>query len=265
VQIEGVLHEFQDTPNIKEDVPEIIQNLKKVRLRSYADHTLLVHLDACGEGRVRAGDIKVPSLVEIVNPEAHIATLDNEKAHLVMKMTVDTGRGFVEASAQTVEEQPIGIILLDAIYSPILHVNYTLSSMRVGSLTNLTKVQFEITTDGTISPDEALRQSAHILQKQFAIFANYSTRVTSSSPHAQASGVPIHQSVYHKSIHDLVLSVRSLNALKRSGIHKVGQILEMEENELASIRNFGAKSLQELAALLQSKGFLPKEERKGGK
>ncbi len=97
--------------------------MKKIRLRSYADRTVHVYLDACGEGRVTAGDLVVPSLVEIVNPEAHIATLDNEKAHLVMRMTVDTGRGFVEASAQTVEEQPIGIILLDAIYSPILHVN----------------------------------------------------------------------------------------------------------------------------------------------
>ncbi len=260
VQIENVQHEFQDTPDVKEDVQEIIQNLKKVRLRSYADRTVLVHLDACGEGRVTAGDIVTPSLVEIVNPEAHIATLDNEKAHLVMKMTVDTGRGFVEASAQTAEEQPIGIILLDAIYSPMVHVNYTIESMRVGSLTNLAKIALDITTDGSISPDEALRQSAFILRQQFAVFAQYFPKKAEKKPPAQTSGIPIYPSVYHTSIFELALSVRTLNALKRSGIHAVGQILEMDESELASIRNFGTKSLQELAALLQSLGFLPKRD-----
>jgi DNA-directed RNA polymerase subunit alpha len=261
VQIEGVQHEFQDISAIKEDVPEIVQNLKKIRLRSYADRTVHVYLDACGEGTVTAGDIKGPSTIEIVTPFAHIATLDNEKACLVMKMTVDKGRGFVEASAQTVEEQPIGIILLDAIYSPVLHVNYTIEQASEGSLQELTKIWLEITTDGTISPDEALRQSAHILRQQFQIFAHYSTRA--EMPCAQASGVPIPQSVYHTSLYNLALSVRTLNALKRSGIHKVGQILEMDEKYLVSIRNFGAKSLQELAALLQSRGFLPIKERKG--
>ncbi len=261
VQIESVQHEFQDIPNIKEDVPEIVQNLKKVRLRSYADRTVHVHLDACGEGTVTAGDIVTPSLVEIVNPEAHIATLDNEKAHLVMKMTVDTGRGFVEAVSQSVGEQPIGVILLDAIYSSILHVNSTIEPMRVGSLTNLAKIVLEIRTDGTISPDEALRQSASILRQHFAVFANYSPKAAEKKPRAQTSGIPIHQSVYHTSIEDLVLSVRTYNALKRSGIHKVGQLLQMDENDLLSIRNFGAKSLQELSEVLQSKGLLPKEEK----
>ncbi len=264
VQIEGVQHELQDIPDVKEDVVEIVQNLKKVRLRSYADRATHVYLDAHGEGRVTAGDIVAPSLVEIVNPEAHIATLDNEDAHLIMKMTVDTGRGFVEASAQTVEERPIGVILLDAIYSPIIHVNYTLLSVCVGSLTNLAKIQLEIRTDGTISPDEALRQSACILQKQFTVFAHYSPQA-GRTPRArtQASGIPISESLYHTSIYDLALSARSLNALKRSGIHAVGQILEMDEDDLLAIHNFGAKSLQELGALLQSGGFLPREKRKG--
>jgi DNA-directed RNA polymerase subunit alpha len=261
VQIEGVQHEFQDIPNIKEDVPDIVQNLKKIRLRSYADRTVHIYLDACGEGRVAAGDIKAPGTIEIVNPEAHIATLDNEKARLALKMTVDTGRGFVEASAQTVEEQPIGVILLDAIYSPVLHVNYTIEHMRVQRLEKLDKILLEITTDGTISPDEALRQSAHILQQQLLVFANSSLRA--DIPKKQ-TGVPIARSVYHTSIEDLALSVRAVNALRRNGIHKVGQLLEMEGNDLALIRNFGVRSLQELGACLQSKGFLPGETRKGG-
>ncbi len=262
VQIESVQHEFQDIPNIKEDVPEIVQNLKKVRLRSYADRTTHVHLDVCREGTVTAGDIVVPSIVEIVNPEAHIATLDNENARLAMKMTVDTGRGFVEASVRNVEEQPIGVILLDTIYSPVIHVNYTIEQVSGGSLEELTKILLEIRTDGTISPDEALRQCASILRQQFRVFANHYHYVGAVVPRAQASGIPISQSVYHTSLYDLALPVRTLNTLKRSGIHKVGQILEMDEKDLALIRNFGAKSLQELAALLRSRGFLPTGKRK---
>ncbi len=131
----------------------------------------------------------------------------------------------------------------------------------MGSLTNLAKIVLEIRTDGTISPDEALRQSAFILRQQFAVFANYVPKAAEKKPHTQVSGIRIHPSLYHTSIFDLALSVRTLNALKRSGIHAVGQILEMDEEDLLSIRNFGAKSLQELATLLQSKGFLPKEEK----
>ncbi len=265
VQIESVQHEFQDIPNIKEDVPEIVQNLKKVRLRSYADRTVHVYLDACGEGTVTAGDIKAPSTIEIVNPEAHIATLDNEKACLALKMTVDTGSGFVEASAQTVEEQPIGVILLDAIYSPVLHVNFTIEQVRVGHLENLDKIIFEITTDETISPDEALRQSASILRQQFLVFANHYVQENTSFKPKNTSDAIIPRSIYNISIDDLELSVRTINALRRSGIQKVGRILEMDENDLVSIRNFGAKSLQELCEILQGRGFLPREELKGDK
>lgn len=181
VLIEGVQHEFQDIPQVKEDVTDLVQQLKKVRLRSYADRDIHIHLDARGERRVIAGDISIPSTIEIVNPDLPIATLDNVQARLVMDMTVRTGRGFLSASVQAEQRSeglPLGVILTDAIFSPVRHVNFTTSHMRVGGVTNrYDKIIFEITTDGTISPDEALRESAGILCRQFAVFTNESFRL----------------------------------------------------------------------------------------
>ncbi len=257
IRIEGVQHEFQDIPNVVEDVTDIVLNVKKLRLRSYSDHPVSMRLEVSGErdGRVvTAADILAPSTIEIVNPDLYIATLDNEDAHLEMELVVETGRGYVPADSK--EDQPIGVIPVDAIYTPVQKVNYTVEHTRVGQMTNFDKVILEITTDGTITPDEALRQSADILVRHFTQLANYRAALTEPEK-APLSSVPIPQKIYDTPIEDLDLSVRAYNCLKRSNITKVGQVLTMNEDDLLGVRNFGEKSLQELRDRLLARNFLP--------
>ena len=254
IRIEGVQHEFQDIPNVMEDVTDIVLNVKKLRLRSFSDHPVSMRLEVSGERVVTAADIMAPSTVEIVNPDLHIATLDNENARLEMELVVETGRGYVPAYSK--EDQPIGVIPVDAIYTPVQNVNYTVEHTRVGQITNFDKVILEITTDGTITPDEALRQSADILVRHFTQLANYRA-VLIEPEKAPLSSLPIPQKVYDTPIEELDLSVRAYNCLKRSNITKVGQVLSMNEEDLLGVRNFGEKSLQELRERLLLRRFLP--------
>ena len=254
IRIEGVQHEFQDISYVMEDVTDIVLNVKKLRLRSFSDHPVSMRLEVSGERTVTAADIMAPSTVEIVNPELHIATLDNENARLEMEMVVETGRGYVPADSK--EDQPIGVIPVDAIYTPVQKVNYTVEHTRVGQMTNFDKVILEITTDGTISPDEALRQSADILVRLFSQLSNY--RAALAEPEKPPlSSLPIPQKIYDTPIEELDLSVRAYNCLKRSNITKVGQVLSMNEEDLLGVRNFGEKSLQELRERLLARNFLP--------
>ena len=256
VRLEGVQHEFQDIPGVMEDVTDIVLNVKKIRLRSFSDHPVSMRLEVSGEREVTAGDIIAPSTVEIVNPEQHIATLDNENARLDMELVVETGRGYVPADSK--EDQPIGVIPIDAIYTPVQKVNYTIEHTRVGQMTNYDKVILDITSDGTITPDEALRQSADVLVRLFTELANY--RAVLAEPEKQPlSSWPIPQKIYDTPIEDLDLSVRAYNCLKRSNITKVGQVLSMNEEDLLGVRNFGEKSLQELRERLLSRNFLPSQ------
>src|SRR3989441_13075319 len=213
IRIEGVQHEFQDFPNVMEDVTDIVLNVKKLRLRSFSDHPVSMRLEVSGEREVTAADIMAPSTVEIVNPELHIATLDNENARLEMELVVETGRGYVPADSK--EDQPIGVIPVDAIYTPVQKVNYTVEHTRVGQMTNYDKIVLDIWTDGTIQPDEALRQSADILVRHFTQLANY--RATLTEPEKPPlSSMPIPQKIYDTPIEELDLSVRAYNCLKRS-------------------------------------------------
>jgi DNA-directed RNA polymerase subunit alpha len=213
-----------------------------------------MRLEVSGERVVTAADIIAPSTVEIVNPELHIATLDNDNARLDMELVVETGRGYVTADSK--EDQPIGVIPVDAIYTPVQKVNYTIEHTRVGQMTNFDKIILDITTDGTISPDEALRQSADILVRHFTSLANY--RAQLPEPERQPlSSLPIPQKIYDTPIEELDLSVRAYNCLKRSNITKVGQVLSMNEEDLLGVRNFGEKSLQELRERLLVRNFLP--------
>ena len=261
VLIEGVQHEFQDILHVKEDVPDIVQQLKKIRLRSFASRDVHIYLDAQGEGRVTAGDIRTSDLVEIVNPALHVATLDNEDARLAMDMTVGTGRGFVEACVQAerrTEGQPIGLILVDAIYSPVVKVNFTVEHVRVGRVEQLDKVTMEITTDGTISPDEALRESVAILRRQFEVFAYGTYYVDVPAEHEKhLSDVPIPQHIYDISIDELDLYTRVTNSLKRDGITKVGHVLQREGTDLMALRNIGEKAMQDIYGCLKGRGLLP--------
>ena len=254
IRIEGVQHEFQDIPHVMEDVTDIVLNVKKLRLRSFSDHPVSMRLEVSGEREVTAADIQVPSTVEIVNPDLHIATLDNQNAHLDMELVVETGKGYVPADSK--EDQPIGVIPIDAIYTPVQKVNYTVEHTRVGQMTNFDKIILDIWTDGTITPDEALRQSADILVRHFTQLATY--RATSIEPEkAPLSSIPIPQKIYDTPIEELDLSVRAYNCLKRSNITKVGQVLSMNEEDLLGVRNFGEKSLQELRERLLLRNFLP--------
>ena len=254
IRIDGVQHEFQDIPNVTEDVTEIVLNVKKLRLRSFSDHTVSMRLEVSGERVVTAADILAPSTVEVVNPDLYIATLDNDDARLEMELVVETGKGYVPADSK--EDQPIGVIPVDAIYAPVQKVNYTVEHTRVGQITNYDKIVLEIWTDGTITPDEALRQSADILVRHFTQLANYRA-ILIEPEKAPLSSIPIPPKIYETPIEELDLSVRAYNCLKRSNITKVGQVLSMNEDDLLGVRNFGEKSLQELREKLLLRSFLP--------
>ena len=254
VRIDRVQHEFQDIPNVKEDVTDIVLNIKKLRLRSFSDHPVSMRLEVSGEHEVTAADIAAPSTIEIVNPDLYIATLDNENAHLEMELVVEAGRGCFPGDSK--EDQPIGVIPVDAIYTPVQKVNYTVEHTRVGQMTNYDKIVMDIWTDGTVTPDEALRQSADILVRHFTQLANY--RATLAEPEKPPlSSMPIPQKIYDTPIEELDLSVRAYNCLKRSNITKVGQVLSMNEEDLLGVRNFGEKSLLELRERLLARNFLP--------
>jgi len=254
IRIESVQHEFQDIPNVMEDVTDIVLNVKKLRLRSFSDYSVSMRLEVSGERIVTAVDIMAPSTVEIVNFDLHIVILDNENVRLEMELVVETGRGYVPADSK--EDQPIGVIPIDAIYTPVQNVNYTVEHTRVGQITNFDKIVLEITTDGTITPDEALRQSADILVRHFTQLANYRAVLTEMEK-PPLSSLPIQQKIYDTPIEELDLSVRAYNCLKRSNITKVGQVLSMNEEDLLGVRNFGEKSLQELRERLLVRNFLP--------
>lgn len=261
VKIAGVQHEFQDVSNVKEDVTDIVLNIKRLRLRSYSDHPVTMRLDVSGEREVTAADILAPSTVEIVNKDLHVATLDNPSAHLDMDLTVETGKGYVPAESK--EGQPIGVIPVDAIFTPVQKVNYAVEHTRVGQMTNYDKIVLQIWTDGTISPDEAVRQAAQVLVRHFSLISDYHAVVTEPEK-PPLSSYPIPPQVYDTPIEDLDLSVRAYNCLKRSNITKVGQILSMNEEDLLAVRNFGEKSLQELRERLLIKHLLPNQRPAGG-
>jgi len=254
IRIEGVQHEFQDIPHVMEDVSDIVLNIKKLRLRSFSDHAISMRLEVSGERVVTAADIMAPSTVEIVNPDLYIATMDNENAHLELELVVESGKGYVPADSK--EDQPIGVIPIDAIYTPVQKVNYTVEHTRVGQMTNYDKIVLDIWTDGTVPPDEALRQSSDILVRHFTQLASY--RATLTEPEKPPlSSMPIPPKIYDTPIEELDLSVRAYNCLKRSNITKVGQVLSMNEEDLLGVRNFGEKSLQELRERLLARNFLP--------
>ena len=263
IKIEGVQHEFQDIPHVKEDVTDIVLNVKRIRLRSFSEHPVTMHLDVTGEREVTAADIQVPSTVEIVNPDQPICMLDSKDARLEMELVVETGKGYIPAESK--EDQPIGVIPVDAIYTPVQKVQYAVEHTRVGQMTNYDKIILQVWTDGTITPDEAMRQAAQVLVQHFQMIAEYEKAVVPG--HIQIDGAPvgvpglteypIPAKIFETPIEDLDLTVRSFNCLKRSGVLKVGQILMMNQDDLLAVRNFGEKSLQELRDKLLSRGYLP--------
>lgn len=259
IRIDGVQHEFSSLQDVKEDVTQIVLNVKKLRLRSFSDEPVKALLDAPGPGVVTANDVRWPDQVEIVNPDQLIATLDNENARLSMELTITRGSGFVEAEAE--EGQPIGEIPVDSIYTPIRKVEYNVGAARVGQSVNLDRLTLRVWTDGTIGAEEAVTRSAQILVEQFRLFNQLAPGAVeepeepvAARPVAPAAALQIPAELADLSVDDLELSNRTLNCLKRNSITRVGQLAAMTEDDLLHLRNFGDKSLQELRDKLAERG-----------
>jgi len=254
VKIEGVLHEYTTIPHVKEEVSELLLNVKGIRLRSEVDRPGKLRLEVAGQGEVCAGDIMASSDFEVVNPELHLATLDSDQARLSVELNVERGLSYVEASKG--EGLPIGVLPVDAIYTPTRKVNYSTESIRVGQRTDFERLIIEIWTDGSISPVDAMQQAGNILVGHFFLFAN-AQRAIDADEKGSPIALQISAEEYNISAERLELSSRTLNCLKRASLDKVGQILEMKRTDLLQIRNFGEKSLAELYDRLRVNDLLP--------
>ncbi|OAI44048.1 hypothetical protein AYO38_10110 [bacterium SCGC AG-212-C10] len=248
VRIDQVQHEFSTVAGMQEDTTEFLLNIKEIRLRALTNRGGTLALDAEGPCVITAGDIQAPADFEIANPELHIATLDSRSSRLNVEMHASIGKGFVPAGS--VEGMPIGVIPVDAIFTPVRKVNYRVEKTRVGQSTNYDRLILEIWTDGTLAPVAAVGQSADILMDQFSLFtAMGRPEPVFGTPRVSASGSAaglLPPDRYNTPIEDLALSVRAYNCLKRSGLMTVGQVLERSEDELLALRNFGRKSYDEL-------------------
>ncbi len=254
VRIDQVQHEFSTIEGMQEDTTEFLLNLKEVRLRAFSDRGGTLSLEAEGPGEVRARDIRVPADLEIVNPDLHLATLDNKKARLTVEMTVESGKGYQPAGS--VEGLPIGVIPVDAIFTPVRKVNYRVEKTRVGQSTDFDRLVLDVWTDGTIGPSEAVSRSADILIDQFALFSAMGRPEIPIVERGLGTGLALPPDKYNTPIEDLALSVRAYNCLKRSGLMTVGQVLEKSEEELLGLRNFGRKSYDELRDKLIELGYI---------
>lgn len=254
IRIDNVYHEFSDIPHIKEDTTELLLNVKQIRVRSFTDRPVQMRIEASGAGQVTAADIVAPPDVEIVNPELHLATLDSPDARLNVDFTVERGKGYQSGDHR--DGLPIGVIPVDAIFTPVRKVNYAVETTRVGQVTNYERLTLDIWTDGTVTPDDAMSQAANILVRHLNLFTELVTRQGPRQDKPSGATVAIPQRLYEMPIEDLNLSVRAYNCLKRAGITKVGQILEMSEDDLLGVRNFGRKSLDELRERLAAHNLL---------
>ncbi len=258
VRIEGVQHEFSVLPHMKEDIIEFLLNVKALRLRPLTSGGGRMTLEARGEGRVCAGDIDPSADFEIVNPDLHMATLGSPDAELIVEFNVEQGKGYMSAGHG--DGLPIGVIPVDAIFSPIRKVNYTLENTRVGQVTSYERLILEVWTDGTVSPIDAVSQAAQVLVEKIHLFYDlaYRRELVAKKP-----GLPVQSEEYNTPIEQLSLSVRTFNCLKRAGITKVGELLEYSDEELLKIKNLGQKALEELRRQLKEMGFVVEEESPG--
>lgn len=256
LRIDGVQHEFSTIPNVKEDTIEFLLNVKELRLRPLSNRPGTLILDVTGrEGPVTAADIQVPEHYEIVNPELYLATIDSAEARLYVEFNVEIGRGYVPAGQ--VDGTTVGVIPVDAIFSPVRKVNYKVEHTRVGQATNYDRLTLEVWTDGTMNGVEAVSKSADILVEQFKIFSQMGRPAVPVVERGLGAGVQLTPDKYNMPIEDLNLSMRAYNCLRRSGLMTVGQVLEKSEDELLALRNFGRKSYDELRERLDEMGLLP--------
>ncbi|MBN2539125.1 MAG: DNA-directed RNA polymerase subunit alpha [Deltaproteobacteria bacterium] len=253
VKIEGVLHEFSALSGVKEDVSDIILNLKGVRLKLHGDGPRTLHIDNSGEGTVKAGDIIADETVEILNVDHHIATL-SDKAVFKAELMASVGRGYVPAKREADLAQAEGTINIDALFSPIKKVAYTVANARVGQITDYDKLILEIWTDGSILPEEAIAYAAKILKEQMNVFINFDEREEVEVPKEIVEEDAVGENLY-KGVDDLELSVRSANCLKNAGIQYIGELIQKTEAEMLKTQNFGRKSLNEIKDILAEMGL----------
>jgi DNA-directed RNA polymerase subunit alpha len=267
IRVSDVYHEFSTIPHVKEDMTHLILNMKQVRLKKHADAMVglstsdsepaRLRLEVRGEGVVTAGDLECPSDMEIINPDLYLFTVDSDEAEVDMELTVQRGRGYSPADERG--KLPIGELPVDAIFSPIRKVGYEVERARVGQMTNFDRLIMEIWTDGSIQPQEALREAAKILVKHLLLVGGVEEEIPEEE--VEEEGIP--SRFYEVFIEELDLSVRVYNCLKRTGITNVGEVLERLEkgdDEMLAIRNFGPKSLTELKEKLEAMGLLWTEE-----
>jgi DNA-directed RNA polymerase subunit alpha len=261
IQIRDVYQEFSTIPGVKEDVTQIVLNVKKLRLKSFATHPVQLRLIKSGAGAVTAADITESADIEIVNPDQVLMTLDSDDVTIEMDLTVERGVGYL--GADRAEALPIGVIAVDAIFTPVRKVNYWVEHTRVGQDTNFDKLTIEIETDGTISPEEALSRAADVLVRQFQPFVTIG--MAAAPGERPASGVAaLPPNMLDMPIEELDLPMRAYNSLKRNNIVKVGQLLQLKDEDLLRMRNFGKKSLDEMKERLRMRGFiLPDSEDDG--
>ncbi len=253
IKIAGVQHEFSTIPGVKEDVTEIVLNIKGIIAKLHSDGVKTVYIEASGEGVVTAGDIKADSDVEILNPEHHIATLGPD-ASLNMELTLSQGRGYVTADRNKTPQTPIGVIPVDSVYTPVRKVNYTVENTRVGDATDYDKLTLEVWTNGTISARDAVSLGARILVDHFTLFTDLSEAMGSKATVVEKAEAQ-RDKVLELTIEELDLSVRSFNCLKRANINTVEDLISKTEDEMMKVRNLGRKSLEEVINKLAMMGL----------
>lgn len=262
IRIADVQHEFSDIPGVREDVIRVMLQIKQLRMKLHDVDTAHLHLEVRGGGEVTAADIIAPPEVEIVNPELYLFSVDDENAHVEIEMTVERGRGYSPADDR-IGKLPIGELPVDAIYSPVKRVNWDVGYARVAQSTNYDRLEMEIWTDGTISPEQALSTAAKILIDHLRHLAGISEESLKLIEEGPEVGGRLTSEMIETPIENLDLSVRVFNSLKRTGITTVGEVLELLEKgdeAVMSIRNFGEKSLEELRQKMREKGYLPAED-----
>ena len=251
VKIEGILHEYSNIENVKEEVSEILLNVKNLRIRTEGDFSGQLRLIAGGEGKISASDISPSSEVTVVNTDQHIATLDSADAEINMVLNVDHGKGYKVAESS--EGHPIGVIPIDAVFTPVRKVKYTINQTRVGQRTDFEELHFEVWTDGSKYPVEAVIEAANILVNQFFLF----TKAEDAQEGSDGVSMDIPAEHYNMTVEELELSSRTLNCLKRAALNKVGEVMEKSKGELLEIRNFGEKSYRELYDKFRELEILP--------
>ena len=259
-KIEGVVHEFSTIQNVVEDVPEIILNLKSVRLKFDKNEEKVLRINFKGEGEVTAKDIITDGTVEVLNPDLHIATI-SEGGSLVMELTAEMGRGYNTAEKNKKENQPLGVLPIDSIYTPVKKVNYQVEATRVGQMVDLDRLVIEVWTDGSLKPYEALSLAAKIMTGHLELFIDLSEAAKNTKVMIEKEEDK-KEKILEKSIEELELSVRSFNCLKRAGIATVEDLTNKTETEMMKVRNLGKKSLDEVTAKLHDLGldFAPEED-----